>query len=189
MCSEGLTERCKLDKFDLLAYITAGACHDVEHPGLNNVYLMEDSDRIALRYNDQSVLENHHAAKSFEILKNSDCNFTVTFSKSDYKRFRKTMVSAILATDMSKHFEELGAIKSKLQSDDFDATEEKNKMQCCNWMFHLADISNPTKPFAICRQWTDLLFDEFFRQGDLEKRKGFTVSMFMDRVETNIAKS
>lgn len=62
-------------------------------------------------------------------------------------------------------------------------------MQCCDWMFHLADISNPAKPFAVCRQWTDLLFVEFFAQGDMEKSKGFTVSMFMDRVTTNIAKS
>ena len=79
------------------------------------------------------------------------------------------MVSAILATDMSSHFTKLGAIKSQLQSDGFDATEEKNKMQCCDWMFHLADISNPAKPFAVCRQWTDLLFIEFFAQGDMEK--------------------
>lgn len=30
-----------LDKFELSAYILAGACHDVEHPGYNNVFLME----------------------------------------------------------------------------------------------------------------------------------------------------
>lgn len=68
MCCEGLTDKCKLDKMDMLAYITAGACHDVEHPGYNNIYCMESSHGLAIRYNDVSVLENHHVAKSFEIL-------------------------------------------------------------------------------------------------------------------------
>jgi len=31
-----------------------------------------------------------------------------------------------------------------------------------NWMIHLADISNPTKPWKICYRWIDLLFVEFF---------------------------
>ena len=61
------------------------------------------------------------------------------------------MVSAIMATDMSHHFTKLGAMKSALQSDDFDPTEEKSKIQCCDWVFHLADISNSSKPFALCR--------------------------------------
>ncbi len=42
--------------------------------------------------------------------------------------------------------------------------------------FHFADISNPAKPWAICKDWTDLLYVEFFAQGDLEKQHNFPVS-------------
>lgn len=49
--------------------IIGGACHDHEHPGFNNVYLMETKDDIAIRYNDVSVLENHHVASTFSLLK------------------------------------------------------------------------------------------------------------------------
>ena len=56
-------------------------------------------------------------------------------------------------------------------------------------LFHLCDISNAAKPFEICQKWTDLLFVEFFHQGDLEKQNNLTVSMFMDRRTTNIASS
>ena len=35
----------------------------------------------------------------------------------------------------------------------------------------------------------NLLFEEFFNQGDFEKKKNLKVSMFMDRVTTNIAAS
>lgn len=37
--------------------------------------------------------------------------------------------------------------------------------------------------------WCDLLFVEFFAQGDLEKMHHFPVSQFYDRETTNIAKS
>ena len=57
--------------------IVGGACHDHEHPGFNNIYLIEAKDPIALRYNgkiyfnifvDVSVLENHHIASSFALM-------------------------------------------------------------------------------------------------------------------------
>ena len=56
-------------------------------------------------------------------------------------------------------------------------------------MFHLADISNSTKKFDICWKWVELLFVEFFTQGDKEKHLGIPVSMFMDRCTTNIEQS
>jgi hypothetical protein len=56
-------------------------------------------------------------------------------------------------------------------------------------LFHLADISNPTKPWELCQKWTDLLFVEFFNQGDLERAQGYPISYLMDRTTVNIAKS
>ena len=46
----------------------AASCHDLDHPGFNNIYMIEKRDIIAVRYNDLSVLENHHVASSFAIL-------------------------------------------------------------------------------------------------------------------------
>ena len=48
----GLRDKCQLDKWDLVSYILAGACHDYDHPGFSNLYLVETKDPIALRYND-----------------------------------------------------------------------------------------------------------------------------------------
>jgi len=36
----------------MLAYILAAACHDLDHMGFNNVYLIETKDKLAVRYND-----------------------------------------------------------------------------------------------------------------------------------------
>ena len=56
-------------------------------------------------------------------------------------------------------------------------------------LFHLADISNSTKPWNICLNWIERLFIEFFYQGDLERSKGYSISYLMDRATVNIARS
>ncbi len=38
------------------------------HPGVSNNFLCKSSDLIALRYNDDSVLENMHAAEGFIVM-------------------------------------------------------------------------------------------------------------------------
>ena len=67
-----------------------------------------------------------------------------------FKRVRKLIIGAILATDMSNHFNKLAVFKGKILSNDFDAKSPENKKICGEFMFHLADISNSTKPFSIC---------------------------------------
>ena len=56
-------------------------------------------------------------------------------------------------------------------------------------IIHLADISNPTKPWRLWYKWIDLLFLEFFKQGDKERERNLPISFLMDRVTTNIAKA
>jgi len=57
------------------------------------------------------------------------------------------------------------------------------------FFFHLADISNPAKPWSSCKKWTNMLFEEFFAQGDLERQQGLPISYLMDRHTVNIARS
>lgn len=54
---------------------------------------------------------------------------------------------------------------------------------------HLADISNPTKHWDLTLRWTELLFEEFFKQGDKERELGLKITDLMDRSTTNIAKA
>ena len=62
---------------------------------------------------------------------------------------RKNMIGCILATDMAKHFADLGKFKSRLTAQDFDP-EGQDKEVCMHVTFHLCDISNPAKRFDIC---------------------------------------
>jgi hypothetical protein len=138
--------------------------------------MIEKRDMIAVRYNDVSVLENHHVASSFAILSEPQYNVTKSFPKDKYKRFRKIMIDAILATDMSHHFAKFGIFKGKILSEDLDPKAPSEKHILCQELFHLADISNSTKQFDICLKWCEYLFVEFFHQGDTEKQLGHDVS-------------
>jgi hypothetical protein len=46
---------------------------------------------------------------------------------------------------------------------------------------HVSDVSNPARVNALTVKWADLVQEEFFLQGDLERAAGLPISMFMDR--------
>ncbi len=57
---------------------------------------------------------------------------------------------------------------------EFWKQKEKSKT-LRNLLLHSADVSNPFKPWPICRAWAGLVLEEFFLQGDKEKEMGLTV--------------
>jgi cGMP-inhibited 3',5'-cyclic phosphodiesterase A len=68
-----------------MAYLIAAVCHDYEHPGVNNVFLTQIRDKVALRHNDVSVLENHHIAATFDLMTSSpELNWLSGFSSKSY---------------------------------------------------------------------------------------------------------
>jgi len=54
---------------------------------------------------------------------------------------------------------------------------------------HSCDVSQQTRSFEVAREWTYLLFEEFFAQGDIEKEENLPVSFLCDRETTNVAAS
>lgn len=56
-------------------------------------------------------------------------------------------------------------------------------------MVHCADLSNPTKPLQLYRQWTDRIMVEFFTQGDRERDKGMEISPMCDKQNASIEKN
>jgi len=112
------------------------------------------------------------------------------------------MVECILATDMATHSFQINSLKAKLESNDIKNGENLHKLLSDNvakntevqqmilsLVVHTADLSNPAKLTPIFVKWTEVLFFEFFNQGDIEKEKGLNVSMLCDRKTTNINKS
>ena len=65
-------------------------------------------------YNDRSVLENHHASASWNLLYSDEKhNFLENLDTTEWKRLRFLIVEAILATDLKKHFDILDQFSNK----------------------------------------------------------------------------
>lgn len=87
----------------------------------------------------------------------------------------------ILATDMSFHYdllEDANQLEEETWSADWS---DDQRRRFARILLHAADISNTVRPWPISKQWSDLIVQEFFRQGDAEKAAGLTVSTGMDR--------
>ena len=57
-----------INKLDMISCIIASLGHDLGHPALTNRFLVNNRHKLAVRYNDFSVLENMHSAKTFKLL-------------------------------------------------------------------------------------------------------------------------
>ncbi len=80
---------------EVMAAIFSAAIHDVDHPGLTNQYLINTSSELALMYNDESVLENHHLAVAFKLIQKSDCDIFSSLNKKQRQTFRKMVIDMV----------------------------------------------------------------------------------------------
>ncbi|OMJ89005.1 hypothetical protein SteCoe_8920 [Stentor coeruleus] len=177
-----------LSEIDILAVIISHLAHDVGHPGFTNRFLVTFQDRLALQYNDISVLESMHCSILFSLLAEDDKSILTTLDRDQYILFRKMTIDIILATDMGKHFDLLGLFRIKNYSPKTMESFE-SKMEVLKMLIKTSDIGHAAKSNEIHTNWSMLITEEFFKQGDLEKERKKTVSMYCDRETTIIAKS
>eukprot|EP00033_Pygsuia_biforma_P002409 GCRY01002671.1.p1 GENE.GCRY01002671.1~~GCRY01002671.1.p1 ORF type:complete len:1001 (+),score=271.40 GCRY01002671.1:321-3323(+) len=177
---------------DFLSLLLAAIGHDVDHPGVNNAFLVTTTDPLAVRYNDSSVLENHHAATLFTLLNQPEYNFVEELPAQVKKDFRETVICCILGTDMTHHFELMGEFTTRMEEkplEDNMLLDKEGKRMYSRVALKLADIGHTMKDIRLTVNWTERINNEFFAQGDRERSQGYPVSQFMDRHTMNIAKS
>ncbi|KAH3766324.1 3'5'-cyclic nucleotide phosphodiesterase [Pelomyxa schiedti] len=167
--------------WDIFTLIIAGVVHDVGHPGVNNAFLVSTGDELALHYNDRSVLENFHASFSGKLI---ITKYAAEWglSLSDLKYVRGLLISLVLATDVSLHFEIVSKFKTLLEDSKCNFKDNKDhRSQLLCMAMKTADISNVMRPHKQMLRWVKQLTDEFFAQGDQERQRGLPLSPFTDR--------
>lgn len=180
---------------EILAALFAASIHDVDHPGVSNQFLINTNSELALMYNDESVLENHHLAVGFKLLQEENCDIFVNLTKRQRQTMRKMVIDMVLATDMSKHMSLLADLKTMVETKKVTSSgvllldNYTDRIQVLRNMVHCADLSNPTKPLELYRQWTDRIMDEFFHQGDKERERGMEISPMCDKHTASVEKS
>ncbi|KAF9580382.1 3',5'-cyclic-nucleotide phosphodiesterase [Lunasporangiospora selenospora] len=141
---------------DIFALIVASIGHDVGHPGVNNMFLVNAHTPLAQVYNDRSVLESFHSMALFQVMKKHgfEC-FDVDSQNRKFMEFRKMVVSTILATDMGLHFDYVTKIKEqteRIRLRNFHkeaipvakqaSIDEQERLVLCGTLIKCADISN-----------------------------------------------
>ncbi|EFJ48932.1 3'5'-cyclic nucleotide phosphodiesterase [Volvox carteri f. nagariensis] len=187
-----------VDPLTLMACYLAAVVHDYEHGGVTNDYLINSSDLLALRYNDRAPLENHHLAAAFTLLKKPEYAFMSHLPKADTDRLRKMVIELVLATDMKQHFailshfttvHRLGAANSVTPSHIVIPLDENERILSLQMALKCSDLGHVSASLPVHCRWVQLLEEEFFRQGDMEKLHSLPVSPLFDRCKPGITKS
>ena len=204
--NSNIEEHASLTDNEVLAILSASLAHDIGHPGTNNAFQINSYSEYALNFNDNSVLENYHCAYFFKISRKPENNIYSKFTDAEYRQFRKRIIECILATDMVFHAKIVSQMKGRImiykeslkESEVYDekipmiskdSTSIFDEQQhVLNFIIHTADIAHNSKPFEISQKWTEYLMEEFWQQGDKEKKLGLPISFLCDRSTADVPK-
>ncbi|XP_073517181.1 cGMP-dependent 3',5'-cyclic phosphodiesterase isoform X1 [Phyllobates terribilis] len=175
-----------LEDIEIFALFVSCMCHDLDHRGTNNSFQVASKSVLAALYSSEgSVMERHHFAQAIAILNSQGCNIFEQFSRKDYQRMLDLMREIILATDLAHHlriFKEL----QKMATDGYDPKNKHHHDLLLCLLMTSCDLSDQTKGWKTTRKIAELIYKEFFSQGDLEKAMGNRPSEMMDREKAYI---
>ncbi|KAI0209156.1 High affinity cAMP-specific 3',5'-cyclic phosphodiesterase 7A [Lamellibrachia satsuma] len=175
-----------LTPLEKLTAILSAILHDVDHPGVNQAFLIATSNPLATLYAKTSVLENHHWRAAIGLLLES--GVFDHFETTTWNRIEWQLKSLILATDITRQQEYLCKFKTLNENDDLDMRKAEHRHFMMQIALKCADICNPCRPWEVSRRWSQHVCDEFFKQGDCERQLQLPVTPLCDRYGTSIAK-
>ncbi|GAW82828.1 3',5'-cyclic nucleotide phosphodiesterase [Plasmodium gonderi] len=170
----------KISAIDEFCLHVSSLCHDVGHPGLNNYFLINSENNLALTYNDNSVLENYHCSLVFKTLKEKNCNIFENYPYNIFITCKKNIIKAILSTDMKNHFEYISNFRTSKEFIDFDILTSDQIWQIFSLILKAADIGHATLEWDKHYEWTMKINEEFYLQGLLEKSLDMPKSFLCD---------
>ncbi|XP_020781345.1 high affinity cAMP-specific 3',5'-cyclic phosphodiesterase 7A isoform X2 [Boleophthalmus pectinirostris] len=171
-----------LTSYDILLGLLAAATHDLDHPGVNQPFLIKTDHYLASLYRNTSVLENHHWKSAVGLLR--ETGLFSHMPPEDSRSMERDLGSLILATDISQQNEYLSRFRLHLDQQNLCLSSASHRHFILQMALKCADICNPCRPWELSKQWSEKVTEEFFQQGDIEKKHHLEVSPLCDR-ETN----
>lgn len=98
------------------------------------------------------------------------------------------MVDTVLNTDMGVHFDFMAKFRSAVVGK-VDLSEPDTRLLAMQMGLKCGDLGHSAKSFPLHLKWTERINEEFFLQGDEERKRGIAVTPFYDRTKQNIPKS
>ncbi|XP_041103399.1 high affinity cAMP-specific 3',5'-cyclic phosphodiesterase 7A-like isoform X4 [Polyodon spathula] len=167
-----------LTPWDILLALLAATTHDLDHPGVNQPFLIKTNHYLATLYKNTSVLENHHWRSAVGLLRES--GLFAHLPLEDRLRIERELGSLILATDISRQNEYLLQFRTHLDRKDLCLDDAGHRHFILQMALKCADICNPCRTWELSKHWSEKVTEEFFHQGDIEKKHKLDVSPLCD---------
>ncbi|XP_021930997.1 uncharacterized protein LOC110835253 isoform X3 [Zootermopsis nevadensis] len=174
-----------LTPLEIMSSLIAAVTHDLDHPGVNQPFLIATSNHLAALYENTSVLENHHWRSAIGCLLESSVAEQLGTCRLELEQ---QISSLILATDITRQQEFLSRFKRYLDQNLLDMHRFEDRHFILQIALKCADISNPCRPWDVSRKWSQKVCEEFFRQGDYERQLNLPVTSLCDRQSTSVPK-
>ncbi|XP_054621116.1 high affinity cAMP-specific 3',5'-cyclic phosphodiesterase 7A isoform X5 [Dunckerocampus dactyliophorus] len=168
-----------LTSYDILLGLLAAATHDLDHPGVNQPFLIKTDHYLASLYRNTSVLENHHWKSAVGLLR--ETGLFSHLPAEDSLSMERELGSLILATDISRQNDYLSRFRLRLDQGNLCLSNANHRHFVLQMALKCADICNPCRPWELSKQWSEKVTNEFFQQGDIEKKHKLEVSPLCDR--------
>ncbi|XP_076617261.1 high affinity 3',5'-cyclic-AMP phosphodiesterase 7A isoform X1 [Chaetodon auriga] len=168
-----------LTSCDILLGLLAAATHDLDHPGVNQPFLIKTDHYLSTLYRNTSVLENHHWKSAVGLLR--ETGLFSHLPAEDSLNMERELGSLILATDISRQNEYLSKFRMHLDQENLCLSNASHRHFILQMALKCADICNPCRPWELSKQWSEKVTEEFFQQGDIEKKHKLEVSPLCDR--------
>jgi 3',5'-cyclic-nucleotide phosphodiesterase len=178
------------EAWELFTLCTAAICHDTNHQGFNNVYNVKAETPLGILFKDTSVMEMHHITQAIPVITMDNVALFRAFDPPEVKKVWALFIKIILSTDMARHFDLVKRAQAAVDEGSFDMSDDEFRLLGLQLIMKVGDISNVSRPFELADRWCDILNEEFFHQGDLEKESGIGLtSPLNDRETSNKPKS
>ncbi|CAH0557009.1 unnamed protein product [Brassicogethes aeneus] len=181
-----LVENKYFSNLEAMAYFIACLCHDIDHRGTTNSFQQQSNSVLASLYSSEgSVMERHHVSQTLCILNTEGCNFLESLNHEDYSRCLDLINHMILATDLASHYK----IHNKqliMATEGYHPKDPEHRYILACLLMTCADLSDQTKDWIETKRVAQLIYAEFFAQGDLEKKMGKEPANMMDREKASI---
>ncbi|CAH1253667.1 PDE10A [Branchiostoma lanceolatum] len=165
---------------ECLALFVACLCHDLDHRGKSNMFMVKSSSPLAAVYS-TSTMEHHHFNQTITILQHEGHNIFKHLSSEEYKQVLGYIKHAILATDLALYFGNSDRLREVVAKNEFSWENEDHREIVRAVTMTACDLSAIIKPWEIQQETVKVIFEEFYNQGDEERARGQEPAPMMDR--------
>ncbi|XP_059475966.1 probable 3',5'-cyclic phosphodiesterase pde-5 isoform X1 [Neocloeon triangulifer] len=165
---------------ECLALYIGSLCHDLDHRGKNNKFMLDTESPLASIYS-TSTMEHHHFNQTITILQQEGHNIFSKLSSEEYKQVLSNIKHCILATDLALFFPNKARLTKIVEDGLFSWTNPEHRLLLEAITMTASDLSASAKPWELQVKTVKVIFEEFYEQGDAEKAAGRIPIPMMDR--------